>query len=431
MFTGIHTKHFTLTSLFYGLLITGYWLLVTGCSPAKPTVSFAVFGDPAAFAAYEALVAAFGEAHPEIDVRLEHTPSQSAYRQKLATTFSAGTPPDVMLLNYRRFATFAETGGLEPLGARIAASDQFSVDDFFEIAIDSFEWNEQLWCVPQNLSSLVVYLNLDLFAEAGVALPPNDWTWDDFLQVAQQLTHDHDQDGVIDQYGVGLSPRLFRVAPFVWQNGGEIVDNQANPTRLTLDDPVSLVALRWFVALQMEHQIVPDAVAESAEPSETRFLNGTLAMQFNSRRGVPTYRTITDFEWDVHPLPRGEETAGILHSDAYCLSASAENKDAAWTFIEFANSVAGQTIVAASGRTVPSLKAVAESEAFLDPNLPPANARVFIDTADTLRRVPIMAGWVGVEEAANKEIERAFYGQATLEEVLGAMEMITAPYFGR
>ncbi|MGB1253755.1 MAG: extracellular solute-binding protein, partial [Candidatus Promineifilaceae bacterium] len=185
------------------------------------------------------------------------------------------------------------------------------------------------------------------------------------------------------------------------------------------------------IDLQTVHQVVPDAVSESAESAESRFLNGTIAMMFNSRRGVPTYRTIQAFEWDVLPLPQGKQQAGILHSDAYCLSASAENKDAAWTFIEFANSIAGQTIVAASGRTVPSLKAVANSEAFLDPSLPPANAQIYIDTAKTLRRVPIMAGWVGVEEAANKEIERAFYGHATLEEVLISAETLTKPYFER
>lgn len=405
--------------------------ILSSCRPASPTVSFAVFGDPAEFEAYQSLVAAFHQAHPEIEIRLEHTPGQGAYRQKLATTFSAGSPPDVVLLNYRRFATFAETGGLEPLGDRIAASNQFAESDFFEIAIDSFRWNDDLWCVPQNLSSLVVYINRDLFAEANVPVPNDDWDWDTFLQVAQQLTRDLDSDGMVDQYGVGLSPRLFRLAPFVWQNGGEIVDDQDSPTRLTLDSAESRSALQWFVDLQTVYGVVPSAVVESAESTESRFLNGSIAMLFNSRRGVPTYRTIDTFEWDVLPLPRGEQAAGILHSDAYCLSSSAENKDAAWTFIEFANSVAGQTIVAASGRTVPSLKAVANSPAFLDPAQPPANARVFIDTADTLRRVPIMAGWVGVEEAANKEIEQAFFGRATVDEVLISAEAVTAPYFKR
>ena len=44
--------------------------------------------------------------------------------------------------------------------------------------------------IPQNLSSLVVYYNRDLFDAAGLAYPANNWTREDFLAVAQALTQD-------------------------------------------------------------------------------------------------------------------------------------------------------------------------------------------------------------------------------------------------
>ena len=34
------------------------------------------------------------------------------------------------------------------------------------------------------------------------------------------------------------------------------------------------------------------------------------AMFLNSRRGVPSYRAISTFDWDVAPLPQGRERAG-------------------------------------------------------------------------------------------------------------------------
>ena len=40
-------------------------------------------------------------------------------------------------------------------------------------------------------------------------------------------------------YGVGIDPQLIRLAPFVWQNGGDIVDNPARPTRLARPIPPS------------------------------------------------------------------------------------------------------------------------------------------------------------------------------------------------
>jgi multiple sugar transport system substrate-binding protein len=131
----------------------------------------------------------------------------------------------------------------------------------------------------------------------------------------------------------------------------------------------------------------------------------------------------------VAALPHKEQSAGILHSDAYCMAAATEDKEAAWTFIEFANSPEGQAIVAEAGRTVPSLVAVAESPAFLDPEAKPANSKVFLDTIPILRGVPVMASWVDIEELAGEELERAFFGEATVDEAINAMNTRARPYF--
>ncbi|MCA9933623.1 MAG: sugar ABC transporter substrate-binding protein [Ardenticatenaceae bacterium] len=414
-----------------GLFLISVLMIIAACQSKQEdnTISFSIFGDPAELAAYEDLVAAFSEAHPEITVQLQHIPGQSDYRQRLAADFSSGEPPDVILLNYRRFATFAEQGGLEPLGSYLANSDLIQESDFFQVAIDSFYMDGSLWCIPQNISSLVVYYNKDMFDAANVPYPTNDWTHEDFLAAARALTRDVDGDGRIDEYGASIDPSIFRLAPIIWQFGGQLVDDLDHPTRLMLDTPQATAAFQWFVDLQVKEHVVPDAVAESAEEGESRFLNGRLAMYFNSRRGVPTYRTITNFDWDVAPLPRGQQAASILHSDGYCMAQSTQNKEAAWTFIEFANSTAGQTIVAQSGRTVPSLIAVASSPAFLNPDLPPANSQIYIDTVPTLGRVPTMHTWVGIEETAGNEIERAFYGQATVQEAIESALTLTESFF--
>ncbi|MGB3713690.1 MAG: sugar ABC transporter substrate-binding protein [Candidatus Promineifilaceae bacterium] len=340
-----------------------------------------------------------------------------------------GEPPDVMLINYRRFGTFADQGGLEPLSNYLLSSKVVSDKEFFPLALDSFRWQGELWCIPQNISSLVVFYNRDLFDEAGISYPENEWGWSEFLDTARELTKDVDGDGRPDIYGVGVTPNAFRLAPFIWQNGGRLVDNREYPTRLTMDDPSSLDAFQRFVDLQEKEKVAPDDVAELAENSQSRFLNGTLGMILHSRRGVPTFRTIESFQWDVAPLPRGRRPAGILHSDGYCMAAAAEIKDFAWTFIEFANSTTGQKIVASSGRTVPSLVAVAESEVFLDPILPTENSRVFIDTIPLSETVPIMSTWIAIEETLSREIERAYYGDVSVyEAALTAIDR-TRAYF--
>ncbi len=418
----------------YTLAMKRLWLLLPvlflfACRSEPATVSFMVFGDAAEFAAYEALVAAFTGAQDDVTVSLSHIPSQGDYRARLASDFAAGTPPDVSLLNFRRVGSFAAAGQLQPLGAYLASSEVMAAEDFYPITLEAFTWQDQLMCIPQNISSLVVYYNRDLFRAAGVAEPAGNWTWDDFLATAKALTRDSDGDGQTDQYGLGVEASLYRLAPFIWQNGGELVDDPAFPTQLALPRVPALAALTWFTELQTVHGVVPDRLAETSQDSESRFLAGTLAMYLNSRRGTPTYRESAAFDWDIAPLPRGVTEAGVLHSDGYCLSAAAADKDAAWRFIEFANSAEGQRIIAQTGRTVPSLKAVAESDAFLDPAQRPARSRVFLDTIASLRLVPVLSTWNDIESTASEEIERAFYGDISPEEAATLARDRTEEYF--
>ncbi|MCA9939381.1 MAG: sugar ABC transporter substrate-binding protein [Anaerolineales bacterium] len=412
-------------------VFAGIFLLLTACSASKTptTITFMTSGDPAERDAYLELVAAFEEAHPEIHVEVTHIPSDKDYRTRLATDFAAGTPIDITLMNYRRIAGFAAAGQLEPLGPYLDKSDIIAADQFYPVPMEAFTWNGTLMCLPQNISNLVVYYNEDMFDAAGLAYPADDWTWDDFLKTAVALTQDTDGDGVVDQYGLGVEPSLYRLSAFVWENGGVIVDDTDNPTRLTLTRFPSQEALQWFVDLRQVHGVTPDREEEASMDSESRFVAGTIGLFLNSRRATPTFREIESFSWDVAPMPTGKVAASMLHSDGYCLSSAAKNKDAAWTFIEFANSVAGQAIIARTGRTVPSLISVAESDDFLNPGQSPSRGYVFLDQAAILRRVPVISTWAEIEGTADEEIERAFYGDISVADAAKLADQRTEEYF--
>lgn len=407
-------------------------IFLSACQP-KPSgdISFMVFGDPAELAAYQILVDAFHAKHPEIQVEVIQVPSQSDYRKRLAADLTAGSPADVVFFNYRLYAAFAEAGALQPLNDFLENSKVIQESDFYPQAMEPFKWKGEQMCIPQNISSLVVYYNKDLFKEAGVPFPSEGWTWDDFTSAAESLTKDIDGDGVTDQFGGGIDPEFIRLAPFIWQSGGEIVDDPANPTTLMLDTDEAFTAVEFFVGLQTVHHVVPNAEQEASENSESRFINGRTAMYFNSRRAVPTFRESAIFDWDVAPLPQGKSPATILHADGYCIPNDSKNKDAAWVFIEFANSVEGQTIVASTGRTVPSLKAVAESSAFLDPNTKPAGSQVFLDVIPTIHALPVIPKWADIEEIVTEELIRAFYGETEIYDALFRAIERTNEYLAR
>jgi multiple sugar transport system substrate-binding protein len=418
----------------------------TGCgggsSGGSGEIRFLVFGDPEEIRAYRDVIAAFERAEPDIDVQLVEAADRDDLLTRLSTAFAGGIPPDVFLINYRFYGQFAARGVLEPLEERVQDSGEFEPAEFYPVALDAFRWDGVLTCLPQNVSSLAVYYNVDLFRKHGVPLPRAGWTWNEMLQAAQRLTLDANDRPIVAGdpdaggataaiYGLGVEPAVIRIAPFVWSNGGELVDHEEHPTRFTLERPESMEALKAFLDLRLAYGVIPSDVEVEAEDDESRFQNGRLAMLLESRRVTPTFRTITSFEWDVAPLPIHREPAGILHSDAYCMTKASKVKDAAWRFIEFANSPEGERIVARTGRTVPSLISVARSRAFLDPGAPPKSARVFLDAIPTIRIVPPISTWPEIEDAAEGILENGLYQGRAANEVAREIDMATRQLFAR
>src|SRR5258708_26243607 len=227
------------------------------------------------------------------------------------------------------------------------------------------------------------------------------------MKTAQALTNSATQ-----QYGLGVDPSFTRLLPFIWQSGGDVTDTP--PTKIVMNTPEVKTAMQWFVDLQGKYHVIPDEVQSRAQNVEDRFLAGTEGMLVFSRRIVPSLRLVK-FDWDVATLPQNKQAATLQYSDGYCMAKASSNKASAWTLIEFASSPEGQTLLARSGRTVPSLKAIANSSAFLDPTAKPQHSQVFLDLIPDLRMAPLLPNYADLEETVNQQIETAFYGDESVD----------------
>lgn len=372
-------------------------------TPQPIVVSLSAEGEELAL--YQELARAY-EATGKPKVTVNGIADRGDFLARLTSSFAAKRPPDAFLINHRYLGGYAQRGVLEPAGPRLGDG----AADFYPVALDAFRFGGELMCVPQNASSLVVYFNASLFEQEGIAAPRAGWTLDDLRAAAARLTGG-------GTHGVGLEPAVIRAAPFVWSAGGELVDDEQAPTRFAFDTPEARRGLEAMLSLAA---FGPSQKEAGAKALEERFLAGELAMFLSSRREVPTFRTIDDFEWDVAALPsleEGEPATTVLHSDGWCLPKGPRSA-AAWEFVRFATGPEGATILARGGRTVPSLKAVAESEVFLDDSEPPRSNEVFVAALEHMRRLPTAANWERVEESANLALEQAFYGALTLDEAL-------------
>jgi multiple sugar transport system substrate-binding protein len=382
-----------------------------GGEGSMPAISFQVTGDPEETRVYGELAELY-KRETGRTVRVIEVPERDVHLARLTTGFSAGRAPDVFLLNHRHMGGFAARQVIDPAGPRLDGSSAFAREDFYPLPLEAFEFDGELQCLPQNASSLVVYYNADAFRDAGIELPQDSWTYEEFADAAATLTRD-------GRHGAGIDLSTIRAAPWVWAAGGDLVDDEDSPTRFLFDTPEGRRGLEHVVALRAEGW-APDADEADSKPVDERFLDGELAMFLSSRRDVPLARTITDFEWDVAPFPKDVEEASVLHSDGFCI-AKGDNADAAWAWVEFALGREGQEILARSGRSVPSLRAVAESPAFLDPGEPPANSQVFVDALEHMHRLPTTENWIAVEDRTDEILTELYYGRLSLDEALARL----------
>jgi multiple sugar transport system substrate-binding protein len=387
-------------------------------------VTFQVFGDAEELAIYREVIAGYQKASGK-KVQLIEAPDRDAHLQKLITSFAAGRAPDVFLINYRNFGPYVTKGALDPVGPRLDASKALKREDYYESPLEAFTWKGELTCIPQNASSLVVYYNRALFKAAGVPEPEGDWTWDEFLRTALRLREGLRGGG--ERKPLGADPALIRLAPFVWAAGGELVDDLDAPTRFDFRTPAARRGIDRFLSLYREN-LVPTELDVEAQALDERFIEGKLAMFMSSRREVPAFRSIKAFEWDIAPFPQAERKASVLHSDAFCLAKKGD-ADEAWKFVEYAAGLEGQKLLAQGGRTVPSLKSVAESPDYLRPDAPPRNARAFLDALEGLQRLPNTEQWPQIEDSATLAFKRAFYSELTVEAAIDRIEAETSGAF--
>jgi multiple sugar transport system substrate-binding protein len=154
-----------------------------GAGPLRVQVS----GEAEETAVYDTVVEAFEDANPSIDVTLVKVADKDDHLAKLTTAFAAGRGPDVFLVNFREYSQFVSRGAVEPFGPHTDDAG-VTVDDYFPQPIEAFTYDEVLQCMPQNISSLVVYINRELFERASIPEPRGEWSWEEFRRTAIDLT---------------------------------------------------------------------------------------------------------------------------------------------------------------------------------------------------------------------------------------------------
>lgn len=405
--------------LFVLVMLIGTLSTVVAAQGEPVTITWGFWGSPEELATHESVAQAFMETHPDIQIEIWHQP-WSDYFTKLQTLWAAGDAgeiPDVMFLF--PVPSYAADGVLEELTPYIEAAD-YNLDDYWPGLLDSAMYNGGLYGFPRDIGLEVLYYNIDIFDEAGVEYPTDEWTWDDLLAAAEKLTV-VESSGRVSRYALGMEGGKYQL--WVGQNGGAILDDMTTPTTCTLDQPEAVEGIKFFADMMNNNFAMRDANLSQAGGDAAVFQSGQVAMIIQNASRVSAFNAAgMNYDVAVVPIPEGGQRSAGAGGASWTMSSASDNKEAAWTFLSWLQSTeGGQAIYTASGEILPALVSTAKSDVFLGSDQPPANRQAFITEGENAKvgRFGFFPEWNELSGSIiDPGLQRIWSGEATPEEVL-------------
>ena len=144
---------------------------------------------------------------------------------------------------------------------------------------------------------------------------------------------------------------------------------------------------------------------------------------------VPGYDT-AGFKYDVAPMPKGPAgPATSVNSAGFVIAKDSKNPDAAFEFVKYVLSPAGQTRLAELGFAIPVLKSIAESPVFLEQK-GDINQKVFLDSLAFSHMKPVFKGYDEWASVVGDGMGAVWRGEAeldpTLDETVQAADAVLA-----
>ena len=285
--------------------------------------------------AIDGYVSEFNAAHDNIQVEPVFTGNYVENMARTQAAILSGQPPDVAILLSTDLYTLVDLEGVIPLDAYIGSDMGLDIDDFFDAFMSNSTSAGQVWGIPWQRSTPILYYNKDAFAEVGLDPEAPPATWEELVEFGQQLVI-RDGDNVT-RWGVEIPTSFWIYANFAIQAGRHIGSVEDDPCGVYLDTPEAIAALDFLRSLQVEHGIMPDGVNQwGVAPAD--FIAGATAMIYHSTGSLSSLLRDVPFELGTGFMPGGPAGYGanVGGGNFYIMADIGEDRqNAAWTFINW------------------------------------------------------------------------------------------------
>lgn len=360
---------------------------------------------------YGQVVAAFKEKFPNINIEFVNVTGldHAEVATKILAQLAAGQPVDIGYAATEATQLYAGEGLALPLTQRVMDSKEELAEYFSDVSpvlTETMMYEGDLYQLPRDFNAANMYFNTALLEEAGLEVPGEEWTKDDFLEYARAMTG----IGGGDSFGYGWTNRLWGSwTPWFFVNDTNLLTEERAPggewmwENFYADDPNAegrgggwrwpapqannpkmVEALEFVVSLTREG-ITPEAALGTGETLQGFFTSGKLGMTpaggFWS--GGLIAAGMEKGSFDVQFWPKWASQRHQLGVGAAWILNGSANENEAWEFVKFTTAKEIMELVGFFGqltRTTPVRRSMNDEKRYSESG--PANWHVFYDTLD-------------------------------------------------
>ncbi|MCG7409725.1 sugar ABC transporter substrate-binding protein [Paenibacillus sp. ACRRX] len=388
-----------------------------GGKSEKTVLRFATWDTGESLKVMENIAKAFEKANPNVRVQIE--PYADGFDQKLAASFGASNPPDVMLM--WDFPTYYTN--LEPLDEYIAKDASLKLDDIYESLFNYVKVDGKSYGIPAGFSSRAVYYNKKLFDAAGVPHPKDGWSWDDFKAAAAKLT-----DKSKKQYGFGVRAENdpYDMQGFVWSNGSSFISDDGKAIEGYMNSPETAQALQMFGDMVKDGSAVLVGGKNQLNGNDI-FKAGKLAMWESGVWPLESFKEAkVDFGTVEMPAFSGKPVKGVIAMSAISVAKQSKQKELAWEFVKFF--ISEEAVKMKSDADLPIRKSIVQEKKFdQDPLYKPFYT--MLERSDKTPSFLLSKNWKLVNRHLSTAVDSVMLGQEA-QKVLDAAVKDASKYMG-
>jgi multiple sugar transport system substrate-binding protein len=413
--------------------------------PAKEpvTLDFLAWGDPADQPAWEQLVQMYMERNPH--VTLNYTPiadPNANFYAKLQTSIAGGTPPDISSFQGWEWQTYADKGLLAPIDDYVKRDNMGALyPQDVQGVVDTTARNGATYLIPMQVATMLMFYARKPFDDAGMPYPTDDWTFEEFMDMAQKLTN---TSGDQKMFGLEANGSWFRDIGFIRGTGKQEFDTLIDPKKSMFNQP-EIVDIVQTVAQDVIYSLGVSPSPADKEGGSNAFNTGNCAMKYEGpwwfpRMNSPELRAENkQIEFDVVLMPQMADTARPHRGWAEGVALlQSDNIEEAWGFASFAASEEGDKIYSETTGRMPNNMALLESwwVPTVEERFQITNAKAFIEAfkrsePDVIGGVPRskMNGEVVKPIAYDRLVNNSATAAEVLPEVDTAMQALLDEYW--